>query len=254
MCDQSGRKISTLLYRLGYSKKEIQQIAGLGPDYERREVRVEEDTKRALRLPPEYRPLWVPNHTSYEYENALRYVARRGLRPVDIYRYQIGYCEDGRYRNRIVVPSYDKDNQLNFFTARAYYNTLSIPYLNPPASRNVVLFENMINWSLPVVIVEGIFDAVAVRYNAIPLFGKVLSERLKERFIEMRPPITYVMLDNDAQKQTYEIDYYLKNLGLNVNIVNMRSKDPADMGFEESWHMINLAKPSSFVGLVNSKL
>lgn len=250
VCDQAGRKISTLLYRLGYSKKEIKQIL---QDYQYHEVKVEEDVERVLRLPPEYRPLWVPQD-SYEYRNAIRYLSQRGVRPVEIWRYQMGYCESGKYKNRIIVPSYDRNNQLNYFTARAYYNTISYSYMNPAASKNVVLFENMINWSLPIVLVEGIFDAVAVRYNSIPLFGKVLSEKLKQRFIEERPPLTYIMLDSDASCEAHKIEYYIKNLGLDVKFVDMNSKDPADIGFERSWQLINSAKPSSFTELINSKL
>ena len=250
VCDQSGRKIYTLLYRLGYGKKEIRQILN---DYQDKEVVVQEDIQRALRLPPEYKPLWVPQD-SYEYKNAIRYLMQRGVRPVDVMRYQMGYCESGKYANRIIVPSYDKNNQLNFFTARAYYSTISYAYMNPPSSKNVVLFENLINWSLPVILVEGIFDAIAVRHNAIPLFGKVMSEKLKIRLIEERPPLVYIMLDSDASRQAHAIEYYLKNLNLKVGYVCAMEGDPADMGFDQSWHLISCAKPSSFVELMNSKL
>lgn len=250
VCDQAGRKISTLLYRLGYSGKEIAQILD---GYQEPQVEEEEDTERVLRLPPEYEPLWVPNRTSYEYKNALRYLKRRGVRKTDILRYRMGYAEDGKYRNRIIIPSYDRDNQLNYFVARAYYDN-KYPYFNPAASKNVILFENLINWSMPITLVEGIFDAIAVRRNSIPLFGKLMSDRLKQQIIEERPPGVYVMLDPDASREAHEIEYYLKNININVSMVNAMTGDPADMGFEQSNELIKCAKPASFTDLIQSKL
>ena len=41
----------------------------------------------------------------------------------DILKYNIGYCDDGLYSNRIIIPSYDSDGQLNFFVGRAFFNS-----------------------------------------------------------------------------------------------------------------------------------
>lgn len=250
VCDQAGRKISTLLYRLGYNSKEIARILA---DVEEPEVKVEENIERVLRLPPEYEPLWVPNRISYEYKNALRYLKSRGIRKIDIYRYQIGYCEDGKYKNRIIIPSYDHNNVLNYFTARSYYPS-KYPYWNPAASKNVILFENLINWKFPITLVEGIFDAIAVRRNSIPLFGKIMSDRLKKRIIEERPPLINIMLDPDAAEEAHKIEYYLKNININVSMVYAMTGDPADMGFEKSNELIKAARPARFTDLIQSKL
>ncbi len=250
VCDEKGRKISTLLYRLGYVTKEIREIL---QDYDETSIKVEESIEKVLRLPPSYNALWRPNHHSYEYKNALRYVKQRGLRVVDIFRYHVGYDESGKFKDRLIIPSYDKDNKLNYFTTRRYYDG-GVKYYNPPMSKNVVIFENLINWNLPIVLVEGMFDAIAVRRNAIPLMGKVMSPLLQRRIIENRPPHVYVMLDSDANKESHEIEYYLKNININVSHVPTMGKDAADMGFIESWKLINRARPSSFVELVESKL
>lgn len=252
VCDESGRRISTLLYRLGYSKKEIKDIL---QDYTFQEVNVIEDKETVIRLPKEYIPLWKETtlDKSWDRKAALRYLKNRGVRMLDIYRYQIGWCPTGKYENRIIIPSHDKDNKLNFFTARAFYDA-ELPYLNPIASRNVILFENMINWNYPVVIVEGIFDAITVRRNVIPLFGKVMSEKLKQGMIENRPPMVYVMLDDDAMEQACGIEKYLKFSNLNVKLVRLSKKDPADMGYIESWNRIGQSKPAGFSDLVKAKL
>jgi len=252
VCDEGGKKISSLLYKLGYSKKEIKSILG---EYETGYKPEEnpEEYKVNITLPKEYKPLWKVTDKSYEYMNAIRFLKSRGVNIEDIYRYQIGYCEDGQYKNRIIIPSYGKDFKLNYFVSRSYYDG-GIKYKNPAASRNNIIFENLISWKFPVVLVEGIFDAITVRRNCIPLLGKILSDKLKQTLIENKPPMVYVMLDSDAQKEALQIESYLKSVNVNVKLVVPTDKDPSEMGFDKSWVGINNAIHSNFTDLVGTKL
>jgi len=252
VCDESGKKISSLLYKLGYSKKEIKSILG---DYEtsyKPEENPEEYTVK-ITLPREYKPLWRVTEKTYEYMNAVWFLKSRGVTMEDIYRYQIGYCDDGQYKNRIIIPSFDRHMQVNYFVSRTYYDG-GMKYKNPPASRNNIIFENLINWKMPIVLVEGMFDAIAVRRNCIPLLGKILSDRLKQTLIEKKPPMVYVMLDNDAQKEALQIENYLKSVNVNVKLVVPTEKDAGEMGFEQSWVNINNAINSNFTDMVGTKL
>lgn len=252
VCDESGKKISSLLYKLGYSKKEIKSILGdLESSYNPQENPEEYTVK--ITLPREYKPLWRVTEKTYEYMNAVRFLKSRGVTMEDIYRYQIGYCDDGKYKNRIVIPSFDKNMQVNYFVTRTYYDE-GMKYKNPPASRNNIIFENLINWKMPVVLVEGMFDAIAVRRNCVPLLGKILSEKLKQTLVEKKPPMVYVMLDNDAQKEALQIENYLKSVNVNVKLVVPTEKDAGEMGFEQSWVNINNAINSNFTDMVGTKL
>jgi len=252
VCDESGKKISSLLYKLGYSKKEIKSILGdLESSYNPQENPEEYTVK--ITLPREYKPLWRVTEKTYEYMNAVRFLKSRGVTMEDIYRYQIGYCDDGKYKNRIVIPSFDKNMQVNYFVTRTYYDE-GMKYKNPPASRNNIIFENLINWKMPVVLVEGMFDAITVRRNCVPLLGKILSEKLKQTLVEKKPPMVYVMLDNDAQKEALQIENYLKSVNVNVKLVVPTEKDAGEMGFEQSWVNINNAINSNFTDMVGTKL
>lgn len=252
VCDESGKKISSLLYKLGYSKKEIKSILGdLESSYNPQENPEEYTVK--ITLPREYKPLWRVTEKTYEYMNAVRFLKSRGVTMEDIYRYQIGYCDNGKYKNRIVIPSFDKNMRVNYFVTRTYYDE-GMKYKNPPASRNNIIFENLINWKMPVVLVEGMFDAIAVRRNCVPLLGKILSEKLKQTLVEKKPPMVYVMLDNDAQKEALQIENYLKSVNVNVKLVVPTEKDAGEMGFEQSWVNINNAINSNFTDMVGTKL
>jgi len=107
---------------------------------------------------------------------------------------------------------------------------------------------------MPVVLVEGMFDAIAVRRNCVPLLGKILSDKLKQTLVEKKPPIVYVMLDEDAQKEALQIESYLKSVNVNVKLVVPTDKDAGEMGFQQSWVNIENAVNSSFTDLVGTKL
>lgn len=252
VCDESGKKISSLLYKLGYSKKEIKSILGEEELAYKPEENPQEYTVK-ITLPREYIPLWRAQRKTHEYMNAVRFLRSRGVTMEDIYRYQIGYCEDGQYTNRIIIPSFDHNMCVNYFTSRLYYDG-GMKYKNPSASRNNIIFENLINWNMPIVLVEGVFDAIAVRRNCIPLMGKKLSDKLKQALIEKKPPMVYVMLDDDAQKEALYIENYLKSVNVNVKLVIPTDKDAGDMGFDRSWLTISSAGSSKFTDLVGSKL
>ena len=101
----------------------------------------------------------------------------------DILKYRIGYCTNGLYNGKIIIPSYDANGSLNYFVGRAYYDT-DYKHKNPNASKDIVGFELHINWNMPIILVEGAFDAIAIKRNAIPLFGKTISNTLKKRIVE----------------------------------------------------------------------
>ena len=55
-----------------------------------------------------------------------------------------------------------------------------------------------INWSQPIILCEGAFDAIAIKRNAIPLFGKIIQPVLQRKIIEKRVRDIYICLDADA--------------------------------------------------------
>ena len=163
---------------------------------------------------------------------ALNYLKNRGLKRIDIIRYNIGYCPTGQYSGRIVVPSYDENFNLNFFVSRSIFEEDTLKYKNPKWSKDVIGFECFVNWNEPVTLVEGVFDAITARYNVIPLFGKTLSNSLKEKILIRKPPKVIVALDDDALNDALKISNYLMMECINVSLLKMDKKDVNEMGFE----------------------
>ena len=167
-CGAKGRSLITLFKKLDVSPSQLKELRSLLSDDQIKNY-IEEETNTDLYLPPGFKPLWIPSK-SIHYINAIKYLKNRGITGYDIIRYQMGYTMDGPYASRIIIPSYDSNNKLNYFLARSFYES-GLKYKNPPVSKNVIVFENQINWKMPLVLCEGVFDAIAIRRNAVPLLG-----------------------------------------------------------------------------------
>jgi DNA primase len=130
-------------------------------------------------------------------KHAMRYLLSRGVTKRDIIKWKIGYCFDGEYRNRIIIPSFDENGDCSYFIARSYSGD-SYKYKNPRASRDIVFNDLFINWNSDLMLVEGVFDAI-VCGNAVPILGSTLrpGSDLLRKIVYNDTPI-YIALDPDA--------------------------------------------------------
>ena len=214
---------------------------------------IDDSPKIRNRLPDEFQPLWKVDD-SFEYKHAIGYLNRRGITKCDILRHNIGFCKTGEFFNRIIIPSYDRRGNLDFYTGRAIYKTMFYTHKTCDFNKNIVGFESTINLKDVVTIVEGPFDALTVRYNSIPLFGKSLSDKLRGELLCNRPPRVNILLDNDALKSsTYICEELMKN-GIIVHLIELKDKDPSVLGFSKTWEIINSTPPLTFKGLLKYKL
>ena len=257
VCNKSGKKLSSLFKALKVSREKISElykVLNVQPKYNANQIDSAFRSTTAIDLPKEYIPL-VSISDSIEYKNAIHYLrSKRKITLSEIVKYNIGYCETGEYSKKIIIPSYDEFGKLNYFVGRAYYDAESFKHKNPDVSKNCVGFELFINWSLPIVLVEGAFDAIAVRRNAIPLFGKTISEDLRKKIIEHKVSKLYICLDKDAQKQALEHAEYFMNNGVQVYFVDLDQKDPAEIGFEQMSKLIKETQPLTFSKFIEYKL
>ena len=204
-------------------------------------------------LPGAYQPLRQKQNTPH-YRNALHYaINSRNLTINDIVRYEVGYCEGGPYGGMLVVPSYDEDGFLNYYVGRNFYPG-DYKHKNPPTSKDVIGLGDSINWKEPIVIVEGVFDAITTKRNVIPLFGKRILPRLRSRILQEKPPKLYLALDSDAYKDSLqEIEYFLNN-SIDVYYVDLKDKDPNETGYEGMLEAIDNATQITFFDLIKYKM
>ena len=87
--------------------------------------------------------------------------------------------------------------------------------------------------------VEGVFDAMSVKYNAIPLFGKTLSKTLRMKLMDNKPPRVNVLLDNDALSSSLKICDFLLANNIGTYLVRLDGKEPNELGHEKTWQTIH---------------
>ena len=253
VCNAAGRKLAILFRKLNVQREKISKLVKLLDDVEYKPTKTSTDTP-VLHLPEGYRPLWDLDSTSPEYRNAVYYLKGRGIDIYDILRYRIGYCRKGPYSGKIIIPSYDENASLNYFVARAYYEEDKWKHKNPPTSKDIVGFELHINWNMPIVLVEGAFDAIAIKRNAIPLFGKTISNTLKKRIVEKGVKQIYICLDQDAKKQALETAEYFMANGIDVYFVDLTSGDPSELGFEKIKRILEMTTRMRSEQLMEQKI
>jgi len=253
VCNKGGYKIGILLRKINAPKNIISEVLKILGDYQGVSKEKEEVTKYDVSLPQCYKPLWKPSEDPL-YKNAIHYLKGRGIGSIDILRYSIGFCSSNGYSNRIIIPSYDADGKLNYFMARDMFPNSKFKYKNPPMSKDTVGFEMFINWKEPIVLVEGIFDAIAIRNNAIPLFGKFPSKTLVMRLAEKQVKKVYVALDEDAKQDAIKLSKFLMDYGIKTYLLDMKDKDPSELGFTKFWEIVQNTQQSKFSDIIKGRL
>lgn len=254
VCDSKGRSIQSLLRKLNVDVRDIQKVRDIYGD-EAPSTTTQEEFVVKLQLPKEFKSLYQkPKSINPIYSQAIHYLKQRSIGIGEILRYNIGYCEEGLYGGRIIIPSYDCNGELNYFIARSFYEDNKMKYKNPPVNRNVIVFENQINWNEPITLVEGAFDAFSVKRNAIPLLGKFLPTKLKDRIFEMGVKEITILLDSDAvDDSTKHTEFFQKN-GIAVKNIIPKGKDAGEMKFEELTQLIKQTEETGWDDLILSKL
>ena len=190
-----------------------------------------------------------------EAKHALKFLKKRGITQDDIIKYNIGFCKEGKYEGRVIIPSYDEDKKLNYFIARDYKDASPQKYKNPPVSaKDVIGFELYINWDAPIILVEGIFDALTIKRNVIPLFGKVIHGKLMEKLVKSSVNRIYIALDADARRDALKQAEMLMSYGKEIYLVEMEGKDANEIGFEKFLNTIEQTVPLNLQSLLEKKL
>ena len=220
VCGFSGKSFTSLLKKV---KAPAEFYKVLCKDNVKITYTIEED-KKELILPEEFKPLCKPNK-DFAYKHALNYCLQRNLTIHEIVRYNIGYCSEGNFANRVIIPSYDKDGKLNFYCGRDFCGG-KLKYRLCDGSKDIIGFELFTDFNQPITVVEGPFDALSVKYNVVPLFGKTLSKKLKIKLMTNKPPRVNVLLDNDALSSSIKICEFLVSNNIETHLVLLYGKDP----------------------------
>ncbi len=234
VCDYSGTKVSQLIRRFASSYyADYRELEG-EVDIAKYESIFENCNKhnppQIIELPENFQTL--TGKKSNLKARALKYLYSRGFTDKDILLWKIGFCNYGEYQNRIIIPSFDNEGNVNFFVARSYTGEW-IKYKNPQVSKDIIFNDLLVDWDSDLILVEGVFDAMKCE-NAIPLLGSTLKEgsKLFEK-ICIKKPNVYLALDDDAKLKEFKIAKKLREYGIKVMSIDITGySDIAEMPTE----------------------
>jgi DNA primase len=250
-CDTRGTTVYSLFKSLKTNPGKLSELSKLVKTSKSiKSIKVD----NTVSLPKEYISLSKCDSKDFNARHALAYLNKRNINKFDILKYNIGYCSEGLYKNMIILPTYDADGTLNYFTARSFEHEPYVKYRNPSVSRDIVPNEHLINWNIPIIICEGLFDAIAIKRNAIPLLGKNIQSSLMKKIVTSAVDKIYIALDKDAIKQALKFCERLMAEGKEVYLVDMQDKDPSEMGFENFTKLIKTTLPLTYYDLMEQKL
>ena len=248
--DQGGHSLYSLFKKINADSRyfsELKDIVFIPT------TKDEVESKVIVSLPREYQPLWKSSKSLF-YKHALNFLKKRGITKIDLQKYKLGFCDDGIYSNRVIVPSYDDSGILNYFVGRSFMGD-NMKYKNPNVSRDIIPFDWFIAWSYPIVLCEGVFDAMSIRTNAIPMLSKKPSKSLLRKIFEKQVNTIYIALDNDAKKDAYNLSEFFKDFGIDSKVVNLpKNEDPNDLGFERMTNLIGDTISSRFSDMISARL
>jgi hypothetical protein len=232
VCNKSGKNLFFLFRQFG-SQHDVEEFSKVF-NYKIHNKQIGEEQFK-LKLPANYIPI-VECVDSFVGKQALNYlIKKRGLSFEDVLFYKIGISNESKYGNMLVLPSFDKDGILNFYTLRSLNKGYTIPLVPKGYKNTVIMNELYIDWKLPVIITEGYFDAIKCGKNAIPLFGSSLQVQSKLfRDIVKNNSTVFLALDSDAKDKSMHIARKFMSYDVETYFIDMSPfKDAGEMSKDQ---------------------
>ena len=206
ICEERGNNIANFLWKngfkdeakkLGRSKNQVNDIDNLFGDT----TAVEPVKSPKVEMPPKYHSLFV-NKNKDMFKHVVQYLYGRGLTDDDFIKYKIQYSI---VENKVLFPSYDGSEELNYYVTRTADPLATFKYQNSGNPKIEIIFnEHMIKWNEPLYLVEGVFDYITCRQNAVPILGSSLTKnsKLYKKIVHHQTPVVFA-LDPDANKKMF---------------------------------------------------
>jgi len=209
--------------------------------FEKRVAEIEEEVLPAVELPEGFTLLaTLRKDADPDMRACKKYLQSRGFTQRELWYFKAGAVSKGRYRRRVIIPSFDSSGTLNYFTGRAIDADSGRKYLNPRVKRSEVIFNEInIDWAQEITIVEGPFDLMKANQNATCLLGSTLSENhvLFQEIVRNNTPVV-LALDPDAKEKMCNIASLLASYDVPVRMLKI--EDFSDVGEMPLGHLAEL--------------
>ncbi len=237
VCNTSGKNISYLFRK--YAPNHYQQCVSIfGID---NSSRAPEEVEEDVSFPADAK-LVVDFSSDPDARDVYAYLKNRGLSRVDMYRWRVCTSNEFGYRRKALFPSFDDSGKINYFVARSIDET-KFKYNNAKIPKSKIIFNEIdMDWNQPVILVEGVFDAVKCPDNTAVALGSTLprSSLLYRRLVKNQSTVI-VCFDSDAEGKSHEVCKRLKQAGCSVYKISPKGEDLGDRTREGALNLISTA-------------
>ena len=188
-CDEEGNFYLIYSIQKGMSYEDAVEQLKNPAKWDKDKVRHRLEKKKEEKAKVEYTHYnWIKEdclNPSERYVNALNKFYNDRL--IDPLKNKLYISYKGDYRNRIIVPIFDKDDNIVYFQARRIPTTNIIPKYDNPASPKEIIIMNshLFDPDKYIVVSEGIIDAWMVGTQGTTCLGKYISEEFLFKLLKM---------------------------------------------------------------------
>ena len=189
--------------------------------------------------PAEFYPLWrAPGATAKTFAVAREYL--RGRVPDEEWQSlglgAVAPNAFGKAAGRVVIPVRNERKEwLGWVGRLPTKKKVALPYYYPPGmSTSSILYNQhilQVETDEPALVVEGVFDAIAVRPHGVAVFGKPREGHF-DLLADAKRPVVFV-LDGDSWEESLALAMRLRLLGVSAGSVRLPTKaDPDEVPLE----------------------
>ena len=206
-----------------------------------------DDTEDSISLPDDF-SLLVDSFEKRDpnIKACLHYLKNRGITERDLWYFKIGYSKHGRFKRKVIIPSFDSFGDLNYFVARSIDSDSRFKYINSNTSKSKIIFNEInIDWKKELTVTEGPFDLISCNPNATCLLGSILSYEsiLFSKIVHNKTPIL-LALDSDMNSKSQKIAKLLDSYDIPVRILEM--EEFHDVGSMTRLEFLNLKNKARY--------
>jgi hypothetical protein len=240
-CDWRSRSLLPLFQKLGMktaAMEYVEKYLAISDAEKRKKCLTINDgiEERPFTLPNDFQLMAAPGAFDPDRLASTRYALEvRNLSERDLWYFKLGTSRDLKWHRRVLMPSFDKDGNLNYMVGRAIDKKSWKKYDAPPIDKRPLIFNEInIDWSKQLVLCEGPFDLVSCGDNATPLLGSRVNEQslLFEMILIHKTPIALALDADMLETKTPMIAKKFQEYDIDVTIVDVSAygkNDPGEM-------------------------
>ena len=205
VCELKGKNIGRLALKYSIQKKSATDLYTYYKKDKDDDRHVQDEQRQIVILPRDFR--LISKNRCIAARHGRAYLENRGFKENDIWRYRVGVSDNYFFKNRVIFPSFDSEQKLNFFTARTFDKKIKKRYYNCAGKRKDIIFNEIdLNFNKELILVEGVFDMLNSPENTTCILGSWIDKTYKifQKVVKHKTPVV-LCFDEDAKKKTHKI-------------------------------------------------